>query len=522
MADNGQVWLVGAGIASLSAAVFLIRDGKYSGGQLHIIEQADVAGGSLDGQGSVAAGYLTRGGRMFEPHFECTMDLLGSIPAAPDSTVTVRDRILAFNQQLVPNSHCRLVKHRRRIEAPTLGLATRDLLRLSQLFITPERHLYDADIASWFRTAFFETNFWTMWSSMFAFHPWHSVIEFRRYMKRFIHLMPGFNRLQGVLRTPLNQYESVILPIQHWLTEQGVDFLPGETVTDVGFNQAMDPTRITDLEVNGRRAHITIGTQDHVLITLGSMTADTTVGDHHTAPLRLDASSSGSWPLWQKIAAHSNNFGRPEVFSSDVDGSRFTSFTVTLRDKTFFNWMHDFSGNEHGTGGIVTLADSSWLISIFLPKQPHFSNQSDDVQVFWGYGLLSGRQGDYINKPMVDCSGAEVLKELSYHLGTLERHEELFGTASAVPCLMPYITSQFLPRAAGDRPNITPKGAENFAFIGQYCEQPRDCVFTVEYSVRSAQTAAARLSGLNIGPGPVYRGDLHPVVLWRATRALLN
>ena len=86
--------------------------------------------------------------------------------------------------------------------------------------------------------------------------------------------------------------------------------------------------------------------------------------------------------------------------------------------------------------------------------------------------------------------------------------------------MMPFITSQFLPRSKGDRPQVIPEGSKNLAFVGQYCELPDDVVFTVEYSVRSAQTAVYSLLGLEKEPPPVYKGQYDPRVLLKAFMAL--
>jgi oleate hydratase len=85
---------------------------------------------------------------------------------------------------------------------------------------------------------------------------------------------------------------------------------------------------------------------------------------------------------------------------------------------------------------------------------------------------------------------------------------------------MPYITSQFLVRSRGDRPDVVPAGSANLAFIGQYAEVPDDVVFTVEYSVRTAQTAVATLLNLDTQPEPVYKGQHNPKTLIDALQTL--
>jgi oleate hydratase len=166
--------------------------------------------------------------------------------------------------------------------------------------------------------------------------------------------------------------------------------------------------------------------------------------------------------------------------------------------------MTQFSGNQPGSGGLVTLKDSNWLMSIVLAHQPHFPNQPKDVQVFWGYGLFPDRIGNYVAKPMADCNGEDILIELCGHL----RFDiQILDTANCIPCRLPYITSMFMPRSCGDRPLPVPRGSKNLGFISQFVEIPEDVVFTVEYSVRAAQMAVYELLGINRQIPPVTPHD---------------
>ena len=163
---------------------------------------------------------------------------------------------------------------------------------------------------------------------------------------------------------------------------------------------------------------------------------------------------------------------------------------VTLQDPRFFDAMEEFSGNEAGTGGLVTFKDSRWLLSVVLPHQPHFLNQRVGTQVFWGYALFGDRLGDFVAKPMAERNGADILKELCGHL---RFDREVFNSANCIPCRMPYITSQFMPRKRSDRPAPVPLDSKNLGFISQFVEIADDTVFTVEYSVRAAQIAVYEL-----------------------------
>jgi oleate hydratase len=520
-----HAWLVGGGIASLAAAALLIRDGGMSGDCVHVLEQSDVLGGSLDGAGSAETGYVIRGGRMFEPHYVCTYDLFANIPALDGTPRTVACTIRDFTAHVVPSSKCRLVRGTRCESAPPLQLTWRDRIDFARLLLRREAALGDATIEQYFRAGFLETNFWLLFSTMFAFQPWHSLVEFRRYMLRFLHLVPGLSRLEGIDRTALNQYDSLVRPLVSWLEARGVELRTGCRVVDLDFDREVDPSRITALHTegtDGSRRRIAVGSDDVVFVTLGSMIERSTLGAHDR-PACLDRESgAGAWALWRRVAAHSRHFGRPDAFCTEVARTKWLSFTVTLHAPDFFAHVERFTGNAPGTGGVLTLVDSPWRLSIVLAHQPHFANQPAGVEVFWGYGLFPDRAGDHVRKPMDDCTGAEILRELAFHLGVLERHDVLFGGACCIPCQMPYVTSQFMPRLAGDRPEVVPARAANFAFLGQFCEVPRDTVFTVEYSVRTAQTAVYGLLGLDRRPLPVHRSAWNSAVLWRAVRATFD
>ena len=496
----------------------------FRGDQIHLFEQSGTLGGSLDGMGEPETGYVIRGGRMFEPHFACTWDLFESIPSRSDTEKSVTQELHEFTQRVVTSSCCRLVSNGSRMESPPFQLSLRDKWDLTRLAIRSEESLGNLTIEEYFTPAFLRTNFWILWATMFAFQPWHSLAEFRRYMRRFMHLLPGFNRIEGICRTPLNQYDSMIVPLVEWLRTHGVQMHFDTRIMRVDFRQSANRSAVSAIHTlsNGQTGVISVDESDSVFITLGSMTEATCFGSMNSSPATTDPETVGAWALWKQIAKESGQFGRPEVFCNSVARTKWESFTVTLRDHAFFDFMKQFTGNEHGTGGLVTFRDSNWLMSVVLAHQPHFLNQPDDIRVFWGYGLFPDREGNCIPKKMQDCTGAEILTELFFHL-----HQELLGKtviprANCIPCMMPYITSQFMPRTKGDRPAVVPEGAANYAFIGQFCELPDDVVFTVEYSVRSAKVAVSRLLGLRKKVTPIYRGYRHPGVLFRAAQALIR
>ena len=516
-----RAYLVGGGIASMAAAAFMIRDGDMFGQNITILEESGMLGGSLDGAGSPGDGYVLRGGRMLESKYRCTFALFDSIPTL-DESQTVTQETLRWNETMTTSSKSRLFRNGQRQTAPKFGLSERHILAIERLVLEPERLLGRTTIAEQFDDAFLRTDFWMMWCTTFAFQPWHSAVEFKRYLARFVHMVDGFDRLHGIMRTVYNQYDSLVRPLHKWLVERGVKFEMNACVTDLGLtthggNDSVD--RIA-LRRSGIAGEIVVEPRDYVLLTLGSMTEASAFGAMDRAPALGTKQDGGAWTLWETIAAGRPGFGRPVVFADHVGQSKWVSFTITLHDHTLLHLVRERTGNVPGEGGLVTFPDSAWLASIVIPHQPHFIGQPETVDVVWGYGLSVDRAGDFVNKPMAECSGREIMTELLGHLGITDEASRILGACICIPCMMPFITSQFLPREAGDRPAVLPPGTHNLAFMGQFCEVADDVVFTVEYSVRSAQLAVYGLLDLQLAPPAVYKGKFDPRVLLHAFRAL--
>lgn len=519
--DASKFYLVGGGIASLAAAAFLIRDGDIAGRNIQILEGSSLLGGSLDAAGNVENGYTMRGGRMLESKYLCTFDLFSSIPTLDDST-TVAKEIYEWNETMKTHSRSRFFRNGHRVDAPGFGLSESDILTIERMELEPESRLGRSSIADQFDVSFFETDFWLMWCTTFAFQPWHSAIEFKRYLIRFTHMVSGFNTLNGIMRTVYNQYDSLVRPLRKWLELRGVKFMLDTTVIDLGIDDLWGGFEVQRIlcQKDAQAVEISVSPCDFVLVTLGSMTDGFSVGSMEKAPAFASQGSGTSWKLWERLARGRIGLGVPANFTDHIDQSQWVSFTTTLYDPYFFDSVRDRTGNAPGEGGLITFPDSAWLASIVLPHQPHFIDQPDDVQVFWGYGIKVTALGDFVKKPMTECSGREIMTEILGHLGLQAETRKVLASCICIPCAMPFITSQFLCRQEGDRPAIIPKDSKNLALIGQFCELPEDVVFTVEYSIRSAQTAVYSLLKLDRTAPPVYRGSHNPRVLLEAFRAL--
>jgi oleate hydratase len=516
-----QIYCVGGGIASLAAAAFLIHDGDIPGHTITILEELDRLGGSLDGAGTPETGYVLRGGRMIESKYLCTFELFSSIPTL-DNSRTVTQEIFAWNETIKTGSRARLVVDGEAETAPEFGLTEQHILALERLALEPEAMLGRASIADRFDAGFFQTNFWLMWCTTFAFQPWHSAVEFRRYLVRFAHMVGGFNRLQGIMRTVYNQYDSLVRPLEKWLAERGVHFALNTRVTGLELHDQNGALRVVRIACarGDNEYDIPVAPQDMVIVTLGSMTEASSLGGMDRAPVLLGKQDGGAWSLWDKLAAGRPQFGYPGTFTDHINESKWVSFTTTFHDPTFLTLIRDFTGNVPGEGGLITFQRSNWLASMVVPFQPHFIGQPDGVSVIWGYGLAVDQPGNFVEKPMSACTGREIMQEILGHLRLEAEAAGILRNCICIPCMMPFITSQFLRRGKGDRPAVIPAGTKNLALTGQFCELPKDVVFTVEYSIRSAQTAVYALLGLKREPPAVYQGAFDPRVLFQVFRAL--
>ncbi|NHZ41538.1 oleate hydratase [Massilia aquatica] len=514
-ADNKSAWFVGSGLASLAGAAFLIRDAGVAGQRITILEQQDIAGGALDGLKVPEKGFVIRGGREMEQHFECLWDLYRSIPSLEIEGASVLDEFYRLDRD-DPNVSLQRVTQDCGGDVADKALLTlneRAQKNLLSVFLASHESMENKRIDEVFGADFLSSNFWLYWRTMFAFEEWHSALEMKLYLHRFIHHIGGLADFSSLKFNRYNQYESMVLPLVKWLHEHGVVFRYGVEVTDVQFDIApgrKQATRI-DWREHGVAGGVDLGADDLLFVTIGSLTENSDNGDHHT-PARLNEGPAPAWDLWRRIAAKDGAFGRPDVFGAHIAQTKWESATITTLDARIPPYIEKIAKRDPFSGkvvtaGIVTVKDSAWLMSWTVSRQPHFKQQPKHQLVGWLYALFVDVPGDYVKKPMQDCSGEEITQEWLYHLGVpVEDIAELAATAAnTVPVMMPYITAFFMPRQAGDRPAIVPADAANFAFIGQFAQtRERDCIFTTEYSVRTAMEAVYTLLDVERGVPEVF------------------
>ena len=519
--EKKSAYIIGTGLAGLTAAFYLVRDGQMPGNHIHLLEKLELTGGSCDGYKDVHKGFYMRGGREMDNHFEIMWDVFRDVPSIETPNVSVLDEYYWLNKHDPNYSLCRATVNKGE-DAHTDKLFKLDkdsAMALSQLFITPEANLEDKKISDILPESFWETNFWLYWQTMFAFQKWSSALEMKRYLCRYVHHIDGLPDFSALRFTKYNQYESMILPLIEYLKKHDVDVQFGMDVKNVVIEDVDGKKTVKELIYvkDNKEQSIPLTADDLVFITNGCCTDTSCYGDQTHAPdLSHIVNGQGeSWDLWKNIAkqAKHDEYGHPDVFCSDTEATNWMSATVETSNEDIIQHImnickRDPRAGKVTTGGIVTVKDSvnNWFLSWTINRQPQFRSQNKDTVLVWLYALHTDTEGNYIKKAMRDCTGEEICQEWLYHIGMDESMIKVYSenTCNTTTCFMPYINAFFQPRKNVDRPKVVPEGAVNFAFIGQFAETPRDTIFTTEYSMRTGMESVYTLLNVDRGVPEVW------------------
>lgn len=519
--EKKSAYIIGTGLAGLTAAFYLVRDGQMPGNHIHLLEKLELAGGSCDGYKDVHKGFYMRGGREMDNHFEIMWDVFRDVPSIEIPNVSVLDEYYWLNKHDPNYSLCRATVNKGE-DAHTDKLFKLDkdsAMALSQLFITPEADLEEKKISDVLPKSFWETNFWLYWQTMFAFQKWSSALEMKRYLCRYVHHIDGLPDFSALRFTKYNQYESMILPLIEYLKKHDVDVQFGMDVKNVVIEEVDGKKTAKELIYvkDNKEQSIPLTADDLVFITNGCCTDTSCYGDQTHAPdLSGIVNGQGeSWDLWKNIAkqAKHDEYGHPDVFCSDTEATNWMSATVETSNEDIIQHImnickRDPRAGKVTTGGIVTVKDSvnNWFLSWTINRQPQFRSQNKDTVLVWLYALHTDTEGNYIKKTMRDCTGEEICQEWLYHIGMDESKIKDYSenACNTTTCFMPYINAFFQPRKNVDRPKVVPEGAVNFAFIGQFAETPRDTIFTTEYSMRTGMESVYTLLNVDRGVPEVW------------------
>lgn len=550
---KSKVIMIGAGLANMAAAVYLIQEGRWNGEQITFYSLDDH--GSNDGAPTETVtdeywnknhplenqkGYVARGGRMLNYRtYVDLMDLLDRIPSATEPHMTAAEDTRDFDAKHRTFDKARLLEGGKGIiDGGHLGLNNKDRVLLTKLIAMPdseEEKLDNVSISEYFKDDphFFETNFWLMWETTFAFRLQSSAQELRRYMHQMIYEFTQIEHLVGVNRTRYNQYESIMLPLVNYLKDQGCHIVLNRLVTDWEFKETtmQDEITVTGLKMTNTETNeeefVPVDDDTAVIFTNGSITDSATLGDFETpAPENMDYGAASS--LWKKASERFYNVGNPDKFFADRNASEWVSFTLTTRDHILLNEITRITTQIPGnalnsfvsTSPITPLGQKDVNMSIVVHHQPHFTTQKPNETVIWGYFLYPRRRGEFVDKQYIKMNGKEMLQELIGQLSKVDpgpgniRDKEAEIMASVInniPVYMPYASALFNNRAKTDRPKVIPQHSTNLAFTGEFVEQPYQMVFTEQSAVRSGEIAAFHFAGIPMSrlvPTPRYDKDL--------------
>lgn len=557
--------MIGAGIANMAAAVYLIQEGHWRGEDITFYA-LDLHGANDGAAASVAAeqywnknhpmentkGYVARGGRMLNYRtYVDLMDLLDRIPSVTEPGMTAAEDTRDFDSKHRTFDKARLMQGGKGIiDGHKLGLNNLDRMLLTRLIMLPddkEEELDNVSIAEYFKDDphMFQTNFWYMWETTFAFRVESSAQELRRYMHQMIYEFTQIEHLVGVNRTRYNQFESIMLPLIKYLEGQGCKFVMNSRVEAFDFKETsmQDEITVTGLEIldtaTNEKKHVTIDSDTAVFFTNVSITDSASLGDFNTpAPENMDYGAASS--LWKQATQHFYNLGNPDKFFADRNASEWVSFTLTTKDHLLLNEITRITTQLPGnalnsflsTEPITPLGHEDVNMSIVVHHQPHFTTQKPNETVLWGYFLYPRRRGEFVDKQYIKMTGKEMLQELIGQLSKVDpgpvniKEKEaaiMDSVINCIPVYMPYASALFNNRAKSDRPEVIPTHSTNLAFTGEFVEQPYQMVFTEQSAVRSGEIAAYHFAGIpesQLVKTPRY--DKDPRVLLRAAKRMFE
>ena len=173
-------------------------------------------------------------GSVFDKHFHCAFDLLAGIGTVRYPNISVREQFFTFNKEHPFDDQTHIVdRDLRAVREKRYGLSWGEGFRLAKLSLSSEASLDGKRIEEFFPAHFFKTEFWLLWSTIMGSLPQHSLIEFRRYLNRFVYLFPDLSTMAHVLRSQFNQHEAFVEPLVAWLEGNHVNFVKGAFVSDI-------------------------------------------------------------------------------------------------------------------------------------------------------------------------------------------------------------------------------------------------------------------------------------------------
>ena len=300
------------------------------------------------------------------------------------------------------------------------------------------------------------SDFWCLWRTMFAFENWHSALEMKLYMNRFTHHVGGLADLSALQFCRRDQFTDFVTPMINYLKAHGANFKYGVTVTNVEFeitDSKKAARKIVAHDKEGNDISIPLTDNDFCFITNGSMTESSCYGSTDKAPVWEPGSLAAAGRCGRTSQNSPPEFGHPEKFCSDPEKSKWESCTITFSDPRIVKLVMDITQRtprrthlhrRHRDGQGLRLAH----------ELDHHYRQGAVLRT------AQGRRRGLGVRPVPGCPRqlrkeadarlhrTWITKEWLYHIGApQDQIDELADATHAVPVMMPFITSMFMPRA---------------------------------------------------------------------------
>lgn len=476
--SDANAYILGGGMSALASALYLTRDCGFTPANVHVLTE-----GVYD-HGNSATGYICRRGKIINeknsPNF---FDLIQEVRSLDISDFTICDEILNMYSARGALRPITFIDNDGNVtDISKIRIDKANRRNIIRLMRENKDILVSVPLSEIFGEDFFGSEFWKLVSATYGFSRSSNAYEF----VNAIALMD--ETLSGTIPSDFDRSEEIIEPLRAHLEELGVDVVSGASVTDIDFEDGhAEAIHYSD---NGVRKTVYLNEDDICILPTDELADCETLGSFdESAPREFGA----PYALWERLADKHPSFKNPAALFDGSDKNMSEEFTVTLSNHLLPELIDEVTCGALGVDGVIVLDNSSWKITVSAVPPSHFKDLSDETAVLWGTATRFDRNGEYVTKPMTDCSGAEILYELVSCLNLVEAWEDIRETVvNVIPCHRRYDKAYLAPVAS--KLEIIPTGISNIAVSGDFVSGSGS-VFTEEFIVTTAKTAAYRLLG---------------------------
>lgn len=475
-----NAYITGGGISALASALYLVRDCGMDAANVHVFTNG------APSSGSSKTGYICRRNKIINMKSSLNFfDLVNDVSSLDIPDLTVCDEILnIYRANPASRSITFIDENNDVIDISKIKISKAHRHALAELTGKHDK-LDTAAICDVLPYDFFDSPFWKILSAAYGFSKESSARELTRCLEH----MDGM--LCGTIPADFDHYEEIIAPLTAHLKKLGVDIRESANVTDIDFkNGNTDAIHFTDGAV---RKTFYLNDGDICIMPTDNMASGETLGSFNEPAPDFFVSS---YDLWYNLSKKSPAFKDPSLFLGSIDSAKSEEFTITLSNRLLPELIDKVTCGALGNDGIIVLDNSAWKMTVCAVPSSHFKNMDENTVVLWGTAMEYGRDGEKCGKPMTFCSGAEILYELVCCLNLGEVWDDIRDTViNVIPCHRRYDRAYLAP--VKSKLEIIPTGISNFAVSGDFAESDNDTVFSEEYAVTTARSAAYKLMKTN-------------------------